>query len=94
MKNTKQPCPACNRPTEIVWVHGHGQCEFCKINIDPCCSGEEVQGRIELVCNNDLYRQMKESTKLSWKGNKCESLIGGESWKSRTLKGLLLKWAY
>ena len=40
MKNTKEPCPACNRPTEIVWAHGRGQCEFCKINIDPCCSGE------------------------------------------------------
>jgi len=28
MKNTQQPRPACYRPTEIVWVHGHGQCEF------------------------------------------------------------------
>ena len=34
-----QICPACNRATEIVWVHSHGQCGFCKTNIDPCCSG-------------------------------------------------------
>ena len=36
-------CPACNRATEIVWVHGHGQCSFCKTNIDPCCSGETAE---------------------------------------------------
>ena len=35
-----QICPACNRATEIVWVHSHGQCSFCKTNIDACCSGE------------------------------------------------------
>ena len=40
MDNRKiQICPACNRATEIVWVHSHGQCGFCKTNIDPCCSG-------------------------------------------------------
>ena len=44
MKNQKiQICPACNRVAEIVWVHSHGQCSCCKTNIDPCCSGEEVQ---------------------------------------------------
>ena len=41
MKNQKiQICPVCNRATEIVWVNSHGQCGFCKNNIDPCCSGE------------------------------------------------------
>ena len=34
-----QICPACNRATEIVWVHGHGQCSFCKTNIDPSVGG-------------------------------------------------------
>ena len=30
MTNPKiQICPACNRATEIVWVHSHGQCSFC-----------------------------------------------------------------
>jgi hypothetical protein len=39
-KREIQICPTCNRATEIVWVHSHGQCGFCKTNIDPCCSGE------------------------------------------------------
>jgi hypothetical protein len=39
-KRQIQICPACNRATEIVFVHGHGQCSFCKTNIDSCCSGE------------------------------------------------------
>ena len=26
-----------------VDVHGHLQCPNCKINIDPCCSGENNQ---------------------------------------------------
>ena len=38
-----QICPACNRATEIVWVNSHGQCSFCKTNIDPCCSGEKAE---------------------------------------------------
>ena len=44
MTNRKiQICPACNRATEIVWVNSHGQCSFCKTNIDPCCSGETAE---------------------------------------------------
>jgi len=35
--------PACNRVAEIVWVNSHGQCSFCKTNIDPCCSGETAE---------------------------------------------------
>ena len=38
-----QICPACNRATEIVWVHSHGQCGFCKTNIDQFCSGERAE---------------------------------------------------
>ena len=38
-----QICSACHKATEIVWVHGHGQCSFCKTNIDPCCSGETAE---------------------------------------------------
>jgi len=42
IKNLKiRICLVCNRAKEIVWVHGHGQCIFCKSNIDPCC-GEET----------------------------------------------------
>ena len=44
IKNLKiRICLVCNRTTEIVWVHGHGQCSFCKTNIDPCCSGETAE---------------------------------------------------
>ena len=32
-------CPACGRPEQIVWVHGHGQCVHCKMNVMPCCDG-------------------------------------------------------
>ena len=41
-KGQIQICPACIRATEIVLVYGHGQCSFCKTNIDPCCSGEKA----------------------------------------------------
>ena len=43
MTKKVQICPACNRATEIVWVHSHGQCGFCKTNIDQCCSGERAE---------------------------------------------------
>ena len=49
-----QICPACNRATEIVFIHGHGQCSFCKTNIDPCCSGETAE------------HENKEEAKKNW----------------------------
>ncbi|NDA18925.1 MAG: hypothetical protein EBY34_06170 [Alphaproteobacteria bacterium] len=33
-------CPSCGRPENIVWVHGHGQCAHCRMNVMPCCDGE------------------------------------------------------
>jgi len=39
-------CNWCDQPTVIIWVHGHGQCSFCGINVDECCRGEEVQHSI------------------------------------------------
>ena len=35
-------CNWCNQQTVIIWVHGHGQCSVCGINIDECCRGEEA----------------------------------------------------
>lgn len=35
-------CNWCNQQTVIIWVHGHGQCAICGINIDECCRGEEA----------------------------------------------------
>lgn len=36
-------CPYCGRPTRLVYVHGHVQCELCGTNIDECCRGEVAQ---------------------------------------------------
>jgi hypothetical protein len=39
-KREIQICPACNRATETMFIHGHGQCSFCKTNIDPFVVGK------------------------------------------------------
>ncbi|MDA9639714.1 hypothetical protein N9T38_01580 [SAR116 cluster bacterium] len=33
-------CLACGQPENIIWVHGHGQCAHCHMNVMPCCDGE------------------------------------------------------
>ena len=38
-------CPACGKPEQLVWVHGHGQCAHCRMNVMPCCD--------EAVCETD-----------------------------------------
>lgn len=42
--NQKKPenrrCLYCGQIASLVWVHGHGQCASCGINVDECCSGE------------------------------------------------------
>lgn len=40
-------CNYCGQIREIVWVHGHGQCKVCKINIDECCRGEYCLNNIQ-----------------------------------------------
>lgn len=35
-------CLWCNQKSQIIWVHGHGQCSNCGYNIDECCRGESV----------------------------------------------------
>ncbi|MDP2302010.1 MAG: hypothetical protein Q8N03_06265 [Ignavibacteria bacterium] len=42
IKNSKNlfQCQYCGNVTEVIWVHGHGQCAYCRTNIDECCSGE------------------------------------------------------
>jgi hypothetical protein len=41
MKDDDTParCPVCGHPSELVWVHGHGQCRICGVNVEPCCQG-------------------------------------------------------
>jgi hypothetical protein len=38
-----QRCNYCGSALQIVWVHGHGQCHSCKVNIDECCRGESCE---------------------------------------------------
>jgi hypothetical protein len=33
-------CLYCGFVGELIWVHGHGQCARCHINVEPCCQGE------------------------------------------------------
>jgi len=33
-------CLYCGQVAQVVWVHGHGQCASCGINVDECCRGE------------------------------------------------------
>lgn len=39
--SNRHRCVYCGAPAAIVWVHGHGQCSSCGINIEECCSGEQ-----------------------------------------------------
>lgn len=36
-------CPYCGKEAPVVWVHGHGQCANCGVNIKECCQGEQEQ---------------------------------------------------
>jgi hypothetical protein len=38
-----QNCGYCGFFGEMVFVHSHYQCPRCKINIAPCCEGENCQ---------------------------------------------------
>ncbi|WP_185958404.1 hypothetical protein [Fodinibius sediminis] len=33
-------CVYCGTKAPLVWVHGHGQCARCGINVEECCRGE------------------------------------------------------
>ena len=33
-------CGFCGNDSDLIWVHGHGQCKKCGYNIDECCRGE------------------------------------------------------
>ncbi len=50
-------CLWCNGNIMPIEVHGHYQCPNCKINIDPCCSGEQEQmyDQTTQSCNTKRY---------------------------------------
>ena len=33
-------CAYCGQSEPLIWVHGHGQCRACKVNVEECCRGE------------------------------------------------------
>lgn len=46
-------CNWCGQTTQIIYVHGHGQCSVCGINIDECCRGENISCSIEPDKNSE-----------------------------------------
>ena len=72
---TQQNCQWCNTSIIPIDVHGHYQCPNCKINIDPCCSGEHrlmiMIQLCSLVTPNVLTNnQIKKNTKKTSKPKK------------------------
>ena len=38
-ESSTEKCLFCSNVLQVIWVHGHGQCANCGINVDPCCGG-------------------------------------------------------
>ena len=58
-------CPFCGVPTKMVWIHGHGQCAYCKNVIDECCRGEHAdpQSKNEQDENSEIKEDKKNENK-------------------------------
>jgi hypothetical protein len=41
--NKSRRCAYCGAEAPLVWVHGHGQCARCGINVQECCQGEACE---------------------------------------------------
>ncbi len=50
-------CQWCSNEILPIDVHGHSQCPVCKTNIDPCCSGELINGYDQTLhsCKTQRY---------------------------------------
>ena len=46
-------CIFCGQQVELIHVHGHYQCPFCKTNALPCCDGDNCDTNILLKNNED-----------------------------------------
>lgn len=58
-------CNWCNQLATIIWVHGHGQCSICGVNIDECCKVEEANSLtssllVAPISNEDDGERKKE----------------------------------
>ena len=40
-------CDYCGAVASVVWVHGHGQCTHCGINVEECCRGEQCDPSVK-----------------------------------------------
>lgn len=38
-------CPFCGQASQIIYFHGHGQCNKCGRPVNDCCSGEISQSK-------------------------------------------------
>jgi hypothetical protein len=45
-------CSWCGQISQVIWVHGHGQCSNCGYNIDECCRGESSENNIQPESEN------------------------------------------
>lgn len=43
LKKTGRRCDYCGQAAPLIWVHGHGQCAACGINVQECCQGESCR---------------------------------------------------
>lgn len=43
---TPRRCQYCGSEAPLVWVHGHGQCAACGINVQECCQGEQCKEKV------------------------------------------------
>jgi hypothetical protein len=52
-------CKWCGIQAGIIWVHGHGQCANCGVNIDECCNGETCENST-FQANSNYLEQRNE----------------------------------
>lgn len=43
--DSPRKCQYCGVEAPLVWVHGHGQCAACGINVRECCQGEQCESK-------------------------------------------------
>lgn len=46
-------CSWCGQISQVIWIHGHGQCSNCGYNIDECCRGESCENNFPEENNNE-----------------------------------------
>ena len=54
-------CDHCGRQTRHIYVHGHYQCNACKVVSDPCCSGDQTK-------NKGDSTRLSQKQKEQWRG--------------------------